>query len=154
MFAAMVEAALLEFGEPTLPERLEDCVRNMLGWYVGDGVYGDGEFFHFDYYNSFVIQPMLLDVLAVLKKHDADFAPAHAVVLKRARRLCGNPGAAHRAGRNLSLDRPLDDVSLRRVSNAGANCLAARTAGNNQAGASALRADGGHPQNDGSAGNL
>ena len=86
MFAAMVEAALLEFGEPTRPERLEDCVRDMLGWYCGDGAYGDGEFFHFDYYNSFVIHPMLLDTLAVLKKHDSGFAPALAVELKRAAR--------------------------------------------------------------------
>ena len=62
MFAATIEAALLEFGEPTVAERLEDCVRKMLGWYVGDGVYGDGAFFHFDYYNSFVIHPMLVDV--------------------------------------------------------------------------------------------
>jgi hypothetical protein len=87
MFAAMVEAALLEFGEPALEDRLEGCVRKMLGWYLGDGIYGDGEFFHFDYYNSFVIQPMLLDALAVLKKHDARFEPAHAGVLKRAKRF-------------------------------------------------------------------
>lgn len=86
MFAATVEAALLTFGEPTLPSRLEDCVRKMLGWYAGDGAYGDGEFFHFDYYNSFVIQPMLLDVLAVLIQRDAAFAPAQKVVLERARR--------------------------------------------------------------------
>jgi hypothetical protein len=26
-------------------------------------VYGDGQHFHFDYYNSYVIQPMLLDIL-------------------------------------------------------------------------------------------
>jgi hypothetical protein len=87
MFAAMVEAALLEFGEPARPERLENCVRRMLGWYAGDGAYGDGEFFHFDYYNSFVIQPMLLDVLAVLRRRDARFAAAHETVLQRARRL-------------------------------------------------------------------
>jgi hypothetical protein len=87
MFAAMVEAALLEFGEPARPERLENCVRRMLGWYAGDGAYGDGEFFHFDYYNSFVIQPMLLDVLAVLRQRDARFAAAHETVLQRARRL-------------------------------------------------------------------
>ena len=87
MFAAMIEAALLEFGEPTLEERLENCVRNMLGWYVGDGAYGDGEFFHFDYYNSFVIQPMLLDVLQTLAKHDAGFSTAYAVVLTRAQRF-------------------------------------------------------------------
>ena len=87
MFAATVEAALLEFGETTLEERLENCVRKMLGWYCGDGAYGDGEFFHFDYYNNFVIQPMLLDVLAVLQKHDAGFAPARKIVLTRAKRF-------------------------------------------------------------------
>ncbi|HTB86065.1 MAG TPA: DUF2264 domain-containing protein [Candidatus Sulfotelmatobacter sp.] len=87
MFAAMVEAALLVFGEPTLGSRLEDCVRKMLGWYLGDGAYGDGEFLHFDYYNSFVIQPMLLDVLSILQKNDARFAPAHEMVLQRAQRF-------------------------------------------------------------------
>ena len=86
MFAATVESALLEFGEPTLEPRLEGCVRKMLGWYVGDGVYGDGDFFHYDYYNSFVIHPMLVDVLGTLTKHDAKFSPALAVVVKRARR--------------------------------------------------------------------
>ena len=87
MFAATVEAALLEFGESTIEDRLENCVRDMMGWYVGDGAYGDGVFLHFDYYNSFVIHPMLLDVLTILKKHDGSFAAAHAVELKRARRF-------------------------------------------------------------------
>jgi hypothetical protein len=31
-------------------------------WYKGDGAYGDGEHFAWDYYNSFVIQPMLEEV--------------------------------------------------------------------------------------------
>jgi len=87
LFAATIEAALLELGEPTIEERLEACVRKMLGWYVGDGAYGDGEFFHFDFYNSFVIHPMLLDVLATLQRHDARFQAVHAVVLERARRF-------------------------------------------------------------------
>jgi hypothetical protein len=87
MFAAMVEAALLTMGETTIEDRLEGCVRRMLGWYTGDGVYGDGQFFHFDYYNSFVIQPMLLDVLGVLQKNDhARFGPVYETVLSRARR--------------------------------------------------------------------
>ena len=58
----------------------------MLGWYVGDGAYGDGAFFHFDYYNSFVIHPMLVDVLAVLRRSDSRFEPVYAVELRRARR--------------------------------------------------------------------
>ncbi len=89
MFAATVEAALLEMGEPTMEERLEGCVRRMLGWYKGDGAYGDGEFFHFDYYNSFVIHPMLVDVLAVLRRKDKRFEAVYAVELRRARRYAG-----------------------------------------------------------------
>lgn len=86
MFPAMVEAALLELGEATIQNRLEVCLRRMLGWYVGDGLYGDGEFFHFDYYNSLVIQPMLLDVLGVLSRKDDRFVPAYNLVLRRSRR--------------------------------------------------------------------
>jgi len=86
MFAATVEAALHVFGEQTVDDRLERCVERMLSWYKGDGVYGDGEFFHFDYYNSFVIHPMLVDVLAVLQKKDAKYASHHQNELQRARR--------------------------------------------------------------------
>jgi hypothetical protein len=89
MFAAMVEAALLTMGEPTLEERLETCMRSMLAWYKGDGAYGDGVWFHFDYYNSFVIHPMLVDVLGVLSARDSRFDPARQVVLDRARRYAG-----------------------------------------------------------------
>jgi hypothetical protein len=86
MFAATVEAALHIMGENTIEDRLENSVQRMLGWYKGDGLYGDGKFFHFDYYNSFVIHPMLLDVLAVLKQKDNTFEPTHAAALQRARR--------------------------------------------------------------------
>lgn len=86
MFAAMIEAALHEMGENTIEDRLENSVHRMLEWYKGDGVYGDGKFFHFDYYNSFVIHPMLLDVLAVLKKKNNAFEQVHSIALERARR--------------------------------------------------------------------
>lgn len=86
MFAAMVEAALHVFGEKTMEDRFERCVEHMLGWYKGDGVYGDGEFLHFDYYNSFVIHPMLVDALAVLRKKDEKYAEKHQTELQRARR--------------------------------------------------------------------
>lgn len=86
MFAATIEAVLHMMGEPTIKERFEDCVNRMLGWYKGDGAYGDGEFFHWDYYNSFVIHPMLLDVLTVLKQKDVQFKPIYNTELTRARR--------------------------------------------------------------------
>jgi hypothetical protein len=86
LFAAIVEAALQMMGEKAVEERFENCVTRMMGWYKGDGAYGDGEFFHFDYYNSFVIHPMLIDALAVLKRKDSQFDVAYAIELVRARR--------------------------------------------------------------------
>ncbi|WP_200862183.1 DUF2264 domain-containing protein [Asticcacaulis sp. YBE204] len=86
MFAAMVEAFLLHAGQATVPSRLEANLRLMLGWYLGDGAYGDGEFYHHDYYNALVIQPMLVDVLGVLKAHDPRFTPAYDQVLTRSTR--------------------------------------------------------------------
>lgn len=86
MFAAMIEAALHFMGEKPIKDRLEGCVRQMLSCYKGDGVYGDGEYFHFDYYNSFVIHPALVDVLALLRRGDARFGPVYEQVLARARR--------------------------------------------------------------------
>jgi hypothetical protein len=86
LFAAAIETALLEMGEPTVEERLEGYLRQMLEWYGGDGVYNDGQSFRFDYYNSFVIQPTLVDVLGALRRKDARFAAAYAAELRRSRR--------------------------------------------------------------------
>lgn len=59
----MVEAGLYVLGEKDYDKmRIAYALRVFDGWYKGDGVYGDGEMFHWDYYNSFVIQPMYLDL--------------------------------------------------------------------------------------------
>jgi len=65
LFSATVEAALWQLtGECNLPP-IERAVQSHQKWYLGDGTYGDGPEFHWDYYNSYVIQPMLLEVLRV-----------------------------------------------------------------------------------------
>lgn len=87
LFAALVEAALFKFGEPTLESRLEQYLRQMLAWYRGDGAYSDGEPFHFDYYNSFVIHPALVDILNLLRQRDSRYEPAFKAVFARARRF-------------------------------------------------------------------
>lgn len=71
LFASIVEAALQEFTGECDTARLNYGVRKFRDlWYKGDAQYGDGEAFHLDYYNSFVIHPMLTDVLAVMRKHN------------------------------------------------------------------------------------
>lgn len=75
LFASMIEATLLEFTGECDIERLTYGVKMFRdNWYKGDGVYGDGSQFHADYYNSFVIHPMLTDVLKVMKKHNIEGA--------------------------------------------------------------------------------
>lgn len=74
LFAAMNEAFLFSIGEDWDPMRVDMTVKLFAGeWYVGDGWYGDGERFHFDYYNSYVIHPMLVQILEVLSKGRPSF---------------------------------------------------------------------------------
>jgi hypothetical protein len=63
LFTATVEAALLRLGANWDRLRVDYAVRQHEQWYKGDGIYGDGADFHWDYYNSFVIHPMLIEVL-------------------------------------------------------------------------------------------
>jgi len=88
LFSAMVEAALLKFDRQCDTSKINYAVRMHELWYKGDGTYGDGENFHWDYYNSFVIQPMLIEVLDVLKLNDASLAikNLYSTILKRAKR--------------------------------------------------------------------
>ena len=71
LFSAMIEAALCSVGEQWDAVPIDYAVRQHEQWYKGDGVYGDGPDFHWDYYNSFVIQPMLIDVLRTVSKVSA-----------------------------------------------------------------------------------
>ena len=69
LFSGMIEAAILKFEGEADMIRIEYALMKHDEWYLGDGMYGDGPDFHWDYYNSFVIQPMILDILGVLKEY-------------------------------------------------------------------------------------
>jgi hypothetical protein len=86
LFSAMVEAFLLFAGEQHDELRMDLAIRKHMEWYKGDGLYGDGPDFHWDYYNSFVIQPMLVDILGELMKHGKKYEKIYETVLKRAKR--------------------------------------------------------------------
>ena len=86
LFAATVEAALAALGAPWDRVRVDYALRQHAQWYKGDGLYGDGPAFHWDYYNSFVIHPMLLDVLAALGDEAEAWKAMRAPERERARR--------------------------------------------------------------------
>lgn len=88
LFSAIVEAALQRFDKSGDNRRMDNAIKLHMFWYKGDGLYGDGPEFHMDYYNSFVIQPMLLEVLKVMiesSSKDSD-KKIYDEVLKRAQR--------------------------------------------------------------------
>jgi hypothetical protein len=86
LFSAMIEAALSTMDAPWDRMRVDYAVRQHMQWYKGDGMYGDGPSFHMDYYNSYVIQPMLLDVLRVTSGRSNAWKSFEADVVTRARR--------------------------------------------------------------------
>lgn len=87
LFAAMVEAFLFKIGEPEWDQmRIDYAVKQHDQWYKGDGIYGDGFNFHFDYYNSFVIQPMLVDIIDTVNKIHRDWDDLKIRIVARAQR--------------------------------------------------------------------
>ncbi|MBN7815644.1 DUF2264 domain-containing protein [Algoriphagus pacificus] len=65
LFGAMIDAFLFFVGEQGDLMRMDFAIKKHMEWYLGDGWYGDGPEFHLDYYNSYVIQPMLIQVLEI-----------------------------------------------------------------------------------------
>lgn len=87
LFAATTEAFLCAAGENWDRMRVDYAIRQHEQWYKGDGMYGDGPFFHFDYYNSFVIQPMLLEILDTVSKVTDEWDAFREPIVKRAQRF-------------------------------------------------------------------
>ena len=86
LFSAMVETCLLTFTGECDQSRIEYAITKHKEWYKGDGIYGDGKDFHYDYYNSFVIHPMMLDILRVMKEKGITTGIDFETALKRSTR--------------------------------------------------------------------
>ncbi len=109
-FSAMVETALRLLGcEDFDRMRIDYAVRMFENWYKGDGFYGDGPAFHFDYYNSFVIHPMYLDIISFHQDIAGDYPAIREKVILRAKRygeilerLIGPDGSYPVVGRSIT----------------------------------------------------
>ncbi|MEO6630693.1 MAG: DUF2264 domain-containing protein, partial [Mucilaginibacter sp.] len=83
LFAAMIEAFFISINAPFEMARIDYAIKQHQLWYKGDGMYGDGAEFHWDYYNSFVIHPYLYDILKIVAAKDNSFEPIRKQVLAR-----------------------------------------------------------------------
>jgi hypothetical protein len=87
LFSAMIETFLASVGVEWKSDPIEVAMRSHEEWYRGDGVYGDGPEFHWDYYNSYVIQPLLLTVLELIGAIDSRWNDLRSAMFARARRF-------------------------------------------------------------------
>jgi hypothetical protein len=130
LFAATVEAFFCFAGEDWDALRIDYAIEQHQQWYAGDGAYGDGSHFHWDYYNSFVIQPMMLAILDAMQAQAGHRNTDHwnglrTVILERAQRyaaiqerMISPEGTFPAIGRSLAYRfgafHHLADMSLRR----------------------------------------
>ncbi|GAB3659107.1 DUF2264 domain-containing protein [Echinicola sediminis] len=87
LFGAMLDAFLLSVDAGGDFMRIDFAVKKHDEWYVGDGWYGDGQNFHMDYYNGYVIQPMMLQVLKVAASKRKSYEKLYDTVGKRMSRF-------------------------------------------------------------------
>lgn len=110
LFRAMTEAFLLSIGEEADRFALTVAVNKLNEWYLSDGWYSDGPEFALDYYNSYVIHPMYVEILEVCKAKISDSRQHCTGYLPYATVQC-----FHRTpdftGRNLSCLRTFSDIS-------------------------------------------
>jgi hypothetical protein len=124
LFVAMVEATLRFAGEQWEKERVDHAIDQHEKWYLGDGIYGDGPQFHWDYYNSFVIHPFLLKLFDRITETDNRWLELRPKIEERAvryaaiqERLISPEGTFPAIGRSLAYRcgafHLLADISLR-----------------------------------------
>ncbi len=86
LFAAMNEALLMTLNQPWDRMRVDYALRELQSWYLGDATYGDGPHLHWDFYNSFVIQPYLLQLMDTLAEQSPSWASMRTPIHQRAQR--------------------------------------------------------------------
>lgn len=86
LFPALIEAAIWKLTGSCDKKPIEYALTKHADWYLGDGVYGDGPDFHWDYYNSYVIHPLLLEVLRNAKEMGMPVDKLQAQAIERGKR--------------------------------------------------------------------
>ena len=110
LFSGMIETFFCKYKFEYNPVIIEYGIEEFgKHWYVGDGMFSDGMQFHFDYYNSYVIQPYLANIIAVAQANGKPynwFAPNLEKINKRyaviQERLINTDGTFPVTGRSIA----------------------------------------------------
>lgn len=86
LFRAMIEAFFVSIGEEFDGYVLDVSIRKMNEWYLGDGWYSDGTEYSLDYYNGYVMHPMLVEIVEVMEEKKIRPAIKFDLALRRMQR--------------------------------------------------------------------
>lgn len=87
LFRAMVEVFFMSIGEDVDEYALSVGLQKMSEWYLSDGWYSDGPEYAMDYYNSYVMHPMMVEVVEMCKKHKFSTPISFDLAVKRMNRF-------------------------------------------------------------------
>lgn len=87
LFRAMVEVFFMSIGEDVDEYALSVGLNKMGEWYLSDGWYSDGPEFAMDYYNSYVMHPMMVEVVEICKAHNFATPVSLELAVKRMNRF-------------------------------------------------------------------
>lgn len=87
LFRAMVEVFFMSIGEDVDEYALSVGLQKMSEWYLSDGWYSDGPEYAMDYYNSYVMHPMMVEVVEMCKKHKLSTPISLDLAVKRMNRF-------------------------------------------------------------------
>ncbi len=74
LFTGMIETFFCKYGYEYDPVRIEYGMREFSEhWYTGDGMFSDGMNYNLDFYNSYVIQPYLNNILNVISQRNKSY---------------------------------------------------------------------------------
>jgi hypothetical protein len=81
--AAIREAFLLKAGEQPDMEKIKLALDRIPKWYNGDGWYSDGTEFSMDYFNSYVLHSVIVDILKVTSEKGLSKPEEYELAVKR-----------------------------------------------------------------------
>jgi len=86
-FRGIIEAFLMSIGEEADEFALTVATYKLNEWYMSDGWYSDGPEFALDYYDSYVIHPMYIEMLEILEQHGFNTPISSKLAIKRMQRF-------------------------------------------------------------------
>ena len=86
LFRAMIETFLMSIDEEYDGYAVEVALRKASEWYLSDGWYSDGPEFSLDYYNSYVIHPMVVEIVELAEKKGVPTPISFDLALRRMQR--------------------------------------------------------------------